>query len=61
MSVATKPASMNEANERDPYNNNSFGTLVDSGYKLVNLPVLDVCDFNEREKKRHGTDEFILL
>ena len=39
---------MNEANERDPYNNNSFGTLVDSGYKLVNLPVLDVTDFNER-------------
>src|SRR5205807_3504994 len=44
---ATKP-SMNEANERDPYNNNSYGTIVDSGYKLVNLPVLDVLDFNER-------------
>jgi pyruvate/2-oxoacid:ferredoxin oxidoreductase beta subunit/NAD-dependent dihydropyrimidine dehydrogenase PreA subunit len=44
---ATK-ASMNEANERDPFNNNSFGTLVDSGYKLVHLPVLDVVDFNER-------------
>src|SRR5438105_965850 len=44
---ATK-ASMNEANERDPFNNNSFGTLVDSGYKLVNLPVLDVVEFNER-------------
>src|ERR671935_1831423 len=44
---ATKP-SMNEANERDPYNNNSYGTLVDSPYKLVNLPVLDVIDFNER-------------
>ena len=39
---------MNEANERDPYNNNSYGTLVDSGYKLVDLPVLDVSDFNER-------------
>ncbi|HLJ95244.1 MAG TPA: thiamine pyrophosphate-dependent enzyme [Gemmataceae bacterium] len=44
---ATKP-SMNEANEKDPFNNNSYGTLVDSGYKLVSLPVLDVVDFNER-------------
>jgi ferredoxin len=39
---------MNEANERDPFNNNSYGTLVDDGYKLVKLPVLDVIDFNER-------------
>src|SRR5262245_39013191 len=44
---ATKP-SMNEANERDPFNNNSYGTIIDSGYKLVSLPVLDVVDFNER-------------
>lgn len=44
---STKP-SMNEANEKDPFNNNSYGTLVDSGYKLVSLPVLDVRDFNER-------------
>jgi pyruvate/2-oxoacid:ferredoxin oxidoreductase beta subunit/NAD-dependent dihydropyrimidine dehydrogenase PreA subunit len=44
---ATKP-SMNEANEKDPFNNNSYGTLVDGGYKLVSLPVLDVVDFNER-------------
>jgi pyruvate ferredoxin oxidoreductase beta subunit len=43
-----KPASMNEAHERDPFNNNSYGTLVDQGYKLVSLPVLDVVDFNER-------------
>src|SRR5207248_7042170 len=43
----TKP-SMNDANERDPFNNNSYGTLVDSGYKSVSLPVLDVTDFNER-------------
>ena len=43
----TKP-SMNEANERDPFNNNSYGTLLDSGYKMVSLPVLDVADFNER-------------
>ena len=40
--------SMNEANERDPFNNNCYGTLVDRGYKLVSLPVLDVIDFNER-------------
>jgi pyruvate/2-oxoacid:ferredoxin oxidoreductase beta subunit/NAD-dependent dihydropyrimidine dehydrogenase PreA subunit len=44
---AAKP-SMNEANEKDPFNNNSYGTLVDSGYKQVSLPVLDVLDFNER-------------
>src|SRR5688572_14634437 len=43
-----KPASMNEANERDPYNNNSYGTLVPGDYKLVKLPILDVNDFNER-------------
>jgi pyruvate/2-oxoacid:ferredoxin oxidoreductase beta subunit/NAD-dependent dihydropyrimidine dehydrogenase PreA subunit len=39
---------MNAANERDPYNNNSYGTLMDSEYKYVSLPVLDVRDFNER-------------
>src|ERR1700758_5613038 len=44
---ATK-TSMNEANERDPFNNNSYGTIVDSGYKMVRLPILDVNDFNER-------------
>ncbi len=52
MSVATKNGeakpSMNDANERDPFNNNSYGTIVDGKYKLVNLPVLDVLDFNER-------------
>ena len=41
-------SSMNDANERDPFNNNSYGTLVDQGYKMVSLPVLDVLDFNER-------------
>src|SRR6516165_1424361 len=40
--------SMNEASAKDPFNNNSYGTLVESGYKMVNLPVLDVNDFNER-------------
>jgi pyruvate/2-oxoacid:ferredoxin oxidoreductase beta subunit/NAD-dependent dihydropyrimidine dehydrogenase PreA subunit len=44
---ATAP-SMNEATEKDPFNNNSYGTLVDTGYKLISLPVLDVLDFNER-------------
>jgi pyruvate/2-oxoacid:ferredoxin oxidoreductase beta subunit/NAD-dependent dihydropyrimidine dehydrogenase PreA subunit len=39
---------MNEANPRDPYNNNSYGTLVDAPYKLVSLPILDVVDFNDR-------------
>jgi pyruvate/2-oxoacid:ferredoxin oxidoreductase beta subunit/NAD-dependent dihydropyrimidine dehydrogenase PreA subunit len=48
ISTVTDKPSMNEANERDPFNNNSYGTLVDRGYKLVNLPVLDVVDFNER-------------
>jgi pyruvate ferredoxin oxidoreductase beta subunit len=45
--TAPKP-SMNDANERDPFNNNSYGTIVDSGYKMVSLPLLDVVDFNER-------------
>src|SRR5437762_14041168 len=39
---------MNEASDKDPFNNNSYGTIVDSPYKLVSLPVLDVVDFNER-------------
>lgn len=48
--IATKPEgpSMNEAHERDPFNNSSYGTLVDTPYKPVSLPVLDVTDFNER-------------
>jgi pyruvate/2-oxoacid:ferredoxin oxidoreductase beta subunit/NAD-dependent dihydropyrimidine dehydrogenase PreA subunit len=48
IATATPAPSMNEANERDPHNNNCYGTLVDHGYKLVSLPVLDVADFNER-------------
>src|SRR5580692_4894584 len=48
MSATLTAPSMNEASERDPFNNNSYGTLVDRAYKLVNLPVLDVTDFNER-------------
>src|SRR5882757_5095752 len=48
MSTAANIPSLNEGNERDPYNNNSYGTLVDSEYKLVSLPILDVNDFNNR-------------
>jgi pyruvate ferredoxin oxidoreductase beta subunit len=42
--------SMNEVTERDPLNNNCYGTLVDTPYKPVRfpLPILDVNDFNER-------------
>src|SRR6478735_3180174 len=48
IATAEKPPSMNEASDRDPFNNNCYGTLVDRPYKLVSLPVLDVEDFNER-------------
>ena len=47
-STADQDRSMNDANERDPYNNNSYGTLVDDGYIPVDLPILDVDDFNDR-------------
>src|SRR5690606_9274126 len=40
--------SINEANERDPFNNNSYGTLFDQPFRQVSLPILDVNDFNER-------------
>ena len=50
MSAATLPnaPSMNAPSEKDPFNNNCYGTLVDRDYKTVSLPVLDVLDFNER-------------
>jgi pyruvate/2-oxoacid:ferredoxin oxidoreductase beta subunit/NAD-dependent dihydropyrimidine dehydrogenase PreA subunit len=48
MATVEEPRSMNEANPRDPYNNNCYGTLVDRDYKMVSLPILDVIDFNER-------------
>jgi pyruvate ferredoxin oxidoreductase beta subunit len=41
-------SSMNEASSRDPFNNSSYGTLVDQPYKQVKLPILDVNDFNDR-------------
>ncbi len=55
MATAENTASMNEANSRDPYNNNSYGTLVDSPYVNVDLPILDVHDFNDRII--HGYEE----
>ncbi len=48
MATDVQPTSMNEANARDPHNSNSYGTLVDEGYRTVDLPILDVNDFNER-------------
>jgi len=48
MANADKTISMNEANERDPANNNSYGTLIDREYIPTELPILDVNDFNER-------------
>src|SRR5204863_3962475 len=48
--IATLPnaPSMNEASEKDPFNNNCYGTTIDRPYKGIHLPVLDVNDFNER-------------
>ena len=49
MTTTTLPLpSLNEATDKDPFNNNCYGTIVDKPYKLVSLPVLDVNDFNER-------------
>ena len=47
-SVQDSNSGMNDANDRDPYNNNSYGTLVDDGYISVDLSILDVNDFNDR-------------
>ena len=47
MATANKP-SINEPNDRDPHNNNSYGTLDDSAPQELELPVLNVEDFNER-------------
>ncbi len=48
MATVDKKPSMNEASDRDPYNNNSYGTLVDQPYRQIRLPILDVNDFNDR-------------
>jgi pyruvate/2-oxoacid:ferredoxin oxidoreductase beta subunit/NAD-dependent dihydropyrimidine dehydrogenase PreA subunit len=47
MKTVNNPASLNEASDRDPFNNNSYGTLTDSPYKQVTLPILDVDEFND--------------
>ncbi len=47
MATADK-SSMNAPSDRDPHNNNSYGTLVDTPYKKISLPILDVDDFNDR-------------
>ncbi len=47
ITAVTRPPSMNEATAHDPFNNNSYGTLVDRPYTLVQLPVLNVSEFNE--------------
>ena len=48
MATTDSTTSINEANERDPFNNNTYGTLIDKEFVQVDLPVLDVIDFNER-------------
>lgn len=48
MATDLSTCSMNEASERDPFNNNSYGTLLDGDYRQVRLPILDVNDFNNR-------------
>ena len=48
MSTVESTGSMNQASDRDPQNNNSYGTLVDRDYVPVELPILDVNDFNDR-------------
>src|SRR5215471_17507193 len=49
MTPTTLPLpTLNGATDKDPFNNNCYGTIVDKPYKLVSLPVLDVNDFNER-------------
>jgi pyruvate ferredoxin oxidoreductase beta subunit len=50
-----KPCSMNDASDRDPHNNNCYGTLVDRPYIEVQLPILDVVDFNERVIRGYET------
>ncbi len=48
MATVHEPTSMNQADPRDPHNNSCYGTLVDSDYKTISLPILDVRDFNDR-------------
>ena len=42
VATASPTPSMNAPSEKDPFNNNCYGTTVDRAYKMVSLPVLDV-------------------
>src|SRR5262245_52851697 len=49
--IANSPTagpSMNGPTPKDPFNNSCYGTLLDSDYKHLSLPILDVDDVNER-------------
>ncbi len=46
MATVEETRSLNQPNPRDPYNNCSYGTLVDTDYKRVSLPIIDVDEFN---------------
>jgi pyruvate ferredoxin oxidoreductase beta subunit len=47
MATVEPTTSMNEASDRDPFNNNSYGTLTDAPYKEALLPILNVAEFND--------------
>ncbi len=47
MATADTTKSMNQPSDRDPFNNNSYGTLVDSQYTPAKKDVLDVKQFND--------------
>ena len=59
MSTAEPEFSMNAPHQRDPFNNNSYGTLVDRDYIAVELPILDAKVFNDQIIRRYedGTGE----
>ncbi len=48
MATVPNAKSMNRASDRDPYNNNSYGTLVDADYTPARETVLDVLQFNDQ-------------
>ena len=48
MATVESSQSLNEASARDPHNNNCYGTLCDKPYPNLNLPIVDVNDFNNR-------------
>ena len=46
MATVENTNDMNAAHARDPFNNCSYGTLIEQGYTPVELPVLDAHEFN---------------